>query len=70
MKSKEIMQEIRDHLNQKEPKVVAAYTGLSRSCIYALRNGKTKWPRGTTVDCVLDACGLKIMLVNTGKARV
>lgn len=43
---------------------------VSTGCVYAIRRGKTKWPRGTTLFALLKALDLAITVIDlkTGKA--
>jgi len=59
-----IMQVVRLALNQHEDmKMLAAYTGVSVSCLNNLRNGKTRWPRDVTMFTITYALGLELRLV-------
>lgn len=64
MKSEVILEVIQVSL-QNQPKPIthlAKLTGLSPSCIYNIKNGKTKWPKGITMDCLVQILGYEIVI--------
>ena len=63
MKHKVIMEAIRDELQSSDITLISNYTGLSKSCIYNIKKAKTKWPRGSTLDCLLDSLGMEFILI-------
>ena len=54
-----IQREIEHH---GEPKLLAIRVGVSASCIYAIKNGKTKWPRYTTFASLMDVLPIRLEL--------
>lgn len=48
------------------PKDLADECDVSVSCIYAIRNGKTKWPRPHTFFALLEALDLHMLIVDNG----
>lgn len=46
---------------------IAESCGISLSCVYNIRSGKTKWPRGRTIFKIADYLGIEIHMV---KARI
>lgn len=65
MKSENIIEAVSKQLEESSIPMahLARRTGLSASCLYNLKNGKTKWPRGVTMDCVTQILGLELKLV-------
>lgn len=47
-------------------KMLAVRTGLSVGCISALRNGRTRWPRDTTMFIVLEVLDLRMEIRRKG----
>ena len=37
--------------------------GVSKSCLYAIRSGRTKWPRHTTLLTLIHVLGYELWLV-------
>lgn len=66
----EVMMDLRLRMYEFDAKDLADITGLSTGCLYAIRRGKTKWPRGTTLFLLLDALQIDFYLVDrrTGRA--
>ena len=50
-------------------KAIAERCNVSPSTVGNLANGKTKWPRPTTLFPLLDAIGKEMRLVNKGEPR-
>ena len=48
--------------NHGDPEQLANYIGVSKSCIFAIRAGRTKWPRQTTFFALLNALDLEMVL--------
>lgn len=56
---KEIMDVVRDELYASgDLKPIAEGLGLSVGTLYAIRSGRTQWPRHTTLFSLLPALGL------------
>jgi transcriptional regulator with XRE-family HTH domain len=51
------------------PKFLAIRAGVSSSAVYALANGKTQWPRHTTLFALLDVLGLHLTLTPSTQRR-
>lgn len=60
----DVMEDIRWRMHDFDAADIAALAGVSRSCIYAIRRGKTKWPRGTTLFPLLRALDIELVLVD------
>lgn len=59
-----IMQVVREALwAHGDMKSLSGFTGISVSCLNALRNGRTRWPRDVTMFTVTHALGLELVLV-------
>jgi hypothetical protein len=56
------MQYIRERMYLFDPLDLADSVGVSRSCIYSIRSGRTKWPRGTTLFRMLDVLDLELWI--------
>lgn len=65
----EVMNQVRLRMYRYEPQELADYIGKSKSCVYALRSGRTKWPRGETLFALLEACGLELHLFSVEEQR-
>lgn len=53
---------IRNEIYGKDPVTLAAKVGVSESCIYAIRAGRTKWPRPTTFFQLLYVLDLEMII--------
>ena len=53
----QIMDTLRHALYTEDMDWLSIYTGRSTSCLYAIRRGKTKWPRPETIFVVARALG-------------
>ena len=53
---------LRHRLHGQRPKDIAKATGLSVGTIYAIRCGRTAWPRPKTFFTLLDYFGLELYL--------
>lgn len=56
------MSTIRWEMHNHYPRDLADEVGCSVSCIYAIRSGRTKWPRHHTFFRLCDYLGLKLYL--------
>lgn len=50
---------MRDHGNVR---VLANYTGLSTGCLYRIRSGKTKWPQWVTIETLMVALRIRMVV--------
>ena len=67
-KREEIMSVVRQALwDHGDMVTLAGYTGISVSCLLALRGCRTRWPRSTTMLTVCDALGLELRLVRVNR---
>jgi hypothetical protein len=68
MNREEIMNLVRDKLYEYgDPKILAEVSGLNVGTIYAIRSGRTVWPRPNTLFTLLPLLGLKFELVEVRK---
>lgn len=65
----EVMNAVRIKLYEWRPKDLADQIGVSVSCIYSVRAGRTKWPRGKNLFALLDACGIEMHLYDRRRKR-
>lgn len=54
---------VRDELSKTILQDLAEDLNLSYSCLYAIREGKTKWPRKKTMEVLLPVLGLTMEVV-------
>lgn len=60
-----VMNDLRLRMYDYDVQDMMDATGLSRGCIYNIRNGKTKWPRGATFFAVLRLLEIEMHLYDT-----
>lgn len=60
--SEQVMNTIRWEMYHHYPIDLAHGTGKSVACIYAIRSGRTAWPRGDTFFALIDYLGLRMRL--------
>jgi hypothetical protein len=53
---------IRDRLYGQDLELLSVRVGVSVSCLYAIRGGRTKWPRHATFFSLIDVLGLELIL--------
>ena len=53
---------LRNEMYEYDLDDLAAEIGRSKSCLYAIRSGRTKWPRGDTFFALVKALGLEVVL--------
>jgi DNA-binding Xre family transcriptional regulator len=58
-----VMRELRSAMYGREVRLLAVRTGLSTACLYKIRNGTTKWPRGDTFFTLCNALGYEVALI-------
>lgn len=58
----QVMRKIRLELYSWDTMSVARQVGVTTGCIYAIRRGKTKWPRGDTFFALCKVLGFQIIL--------
>jgi predicted transcriptional regulator len=65
--SEEVMQKLRDMLYETELSFdqIAKDVGVSVSTLYAIRSGRTKWPRPNTMFGILEYLKAKMALVKS-----
>lgn len=56
------MDVIRMELYEYHPEDVAESIGKSLACIYAIRRGKTRWPRWDTFFALCEYLGIEVRL--------
>lgn len=59
------MFQLRMRMHEWAPKDLADQCGVGISCIYAIRSGRTKWPRDRTLFALIDALDFELRLVDT-----
>lgn len=65
----DVMQALRLRMYNYDVADLAEYMGVSKSCVYAIRNGKTKWPRGDTLFALLNALDVELRLYAVQEQR-
>lgn len=60
--AEEAMTVLRNAIEQHDPVMIANRIGVNASCIYAIRCGRTKWPRHGTFFALIDVLGLEMTL--------
>jgi DNA-binding phage protein len=59
----EFMSLVRDALYEYgDMKRLSNHTDISVNCLYAIRSGRTKWPRWTTLQLMMKPLGLELTL--------
>lgn len=61
--AEEVMGRLQQLLHGQDLTLIANRTGLSKSALYRIRAGKTKWAKDTTFFCLIHFFGLRMMLV-------
>lgn len=56
------MDVVRRHMYGHDHKELASRCGVSVSCIFAIRSGRTKWPRATTFFMLLYVLDLELLV--------
>lgn len=57
-----VMDRLRIEMHEYDVDVLANMVGVSKSCIMAIRSGRTKWPRPKTFFGILDALNMHMTL--------
>ena len=65
----QVMNDLRLRMYNYKPKELAEMLGVSVSCVYALKSGRTKWPRGKTLFALLEALDIKLRLYDAKAQR-
>lgn len=65
----DMMNDLRMRMHVYEPKELAEMMGVSVGCVYALRSGRTKWPRGRTLFALLAALDIDLRLYDVKNQR-
>jgi hypothetical protein len=60
--SEDAMIVLREHMKHEETRVLARRVGVSISCLRAIMNGKTQWPRPRTFFGLIDVLDLEMIL--------
>ena len=63
----QFLEELRKHLEGADYFLLAKKVGLHPTTIRSISNGRTKWPRETTLFCIVHALGLQIKLERNPK---
>lgn len=53
---------IRNRMYGEDLELMSVRVGVSVSCLYAIRAGRTKWPRHVTFFSLIDVLGLELVL--------
>lgn len=59
----ELVEALRKDLYGVDVEMIANRVGLSKSAIYAIRSGRTKWPRETTMLTLAHILGYSLWLM-------
>lgn len=65
----QVMNDIRLRMYKYDTNDLAFAMSVTPSCVRAIRNGRTKWPRGRTFFALLDALGLEFRLYDRSAKR-
>jgi len=57
-----LMNALRKDLYERDLYVLSRHVGVSESCLYAIRAGRTKWPRHATLLTLIHVLGYKLWL--------
>lgn len=63
----EAMSVVRSHMYGHDPELLAKRVGVSKSCIWAIRSGRTKWPRSGTFFALLIVLDLEMVIRPRGQ---
>lgn len=58
-----LMDVLRRDLYNQDLETLSIRIGVSISCLYAIRSGRTKWPRHTTLLTLIHVLGYELWLV-------
>lgn len=58
-----LMDVLRRDLYNQDLETLSIRIGVSTSCLYAIRSGRTKWPRHTTLLTLIHVLGYELWLV-------
>lgn len=58
-----LMDVLRRDLYNQDLEMLSVRIGVSVSCLYAIRSGRTKWPRHTTLLTLIHVLGYELWLV-------
>jgi hypothetical protein len=62
LKAEDAMNFVRDRIYLWDIKALASECGVTTSCLYSIRAGRTEWPRGKTLFRLLEALDLELWL--------
>ena len=65
----DVMNRIRRRMYLYDASDLADIAGVSARTIYAVRSGRSKWPRGTTLFPILEAIGFDLVLIDSRTGR-
>ena len=60
------MNVVRMEMYNYDLKLLAIRVGVSRSCLDAMRSGRTAWPRPTTLFPLIDILGIRMYFAKKG----
>lgn len=58
-----LMDVLRRDLYNQDLETLSIRIGVSASCLYSIRSGRTKWPRHTTLLTLIHVLGYELWLV-------
>lgn len=62
-----MMTVVRDAMHTEDVRTMARQTQLSKSALYAIRRGKTKWPRDYTLFAITTILGVEVIVRRRGR---
>ena len=62
-----VMNIIRTEIYASDIELLAVRVGVSKSCLFSIRSGRTKWPRHATFFALIDALDLELYLKHRGQ---
>jgi DNA-binding XRE family transcriptional regulator len=57
-----LIHQLRRDLYELDIEMIANHVGVSKSTIYSIRSGRTKWPRDTTLLVLIHVLGYSLWL--------
>lgn len=65
----DVMNVLRLRMYEHDVADLCEHMGVSKSCVYAIRSGRTKWPRGKTLFALMDALRIEMRLYDNDNQR-
>lgn len=63
----DVINKIRADLYAMDLEILANKIGVSKSCLYSIRSGRTKWPRDTTLLTLIATLNYELWLAEKGE---